>query len=69
MHFFSLPTKDILNSDTQNRLRMSFRGGQSPTHPFGGLSCPFGAIHLLGISWYTVRILVQSQEIATLRSQ
>ena len=62
MHFFSLPTKDILNSDTQNRLRMSFRGGQSPTHPFG-------AIHLLGISWYTVRILVQSQEIATLRSQ
>ena len=22
--------------------------------PQGGLSCPFGAIHLLAISWYTV---------------
>ena len=24
--------------------------------PQGGLSCPFGAIHLLGISWYCVQI-------------
>ena len=24
--------------------------------PQGGLSCPFGAIHLLAISWYNVRI-------------
>ena len=29
---------------------MSFRGSEA-TAPQGGLSCPFGAIHLLGISW------------------
>ena len=32
--------------------------------PQGGLSCPFGAIHLLGISWYSV-IAAFYQEIAT----
>ena len=33
--------------------------------PQGGLSCPFGAIHLLGISWYRVPIRTFPQEIAT----
>jgi len=33
--------------------------------PQGGLSCPFGAIHLLAISWYGVQIRTVSQEIAT----
>ena len=33
--------------------------------PQGGLSCPFGAIHLLGISWYCVRARRVYQEIAT----
>ena len=35
-------------------LVVSFRGSEA-TAPQGGLSCPFGAIHLLGISWYCVR--------------
>ena len=33
--------------------------------PQGGFSCPFGAIHLLGISWQAVPNCNISQEIAT----
>ena len=38
------------------------RGSDAPQ---GGLSCLFGAIHLLGISWYWVPICTFPQEIAT----
>ena len=33
--------------------------------PQGGLSCPFGAIHLLAISWYCVCVRTFFQEIPT----